>query len=316
MNRAERATPCQLFEPWLSAHVDGELDAVHASELDGHLGDCVRCREELALLRAMRTSLRRTAAPRAPQALRERVMAALQAERRPDEACEAVPAEVRASLPGRPSARGAEVVPRDDTRAPRIRLRFAVPLAAAATFALVFAAVRSGDDGGAEARDGATVTPTALAATEQASLENLLDDLVTQHADPLPPETTDPNGLERFNPLVGVRVKRPEFQPYGARYVGARVQAMRERRAAMLQYVVNDRHRVTMYVFDPRRVPVVAAAPQPRLLHRRAVGARPVYVGHIRGFAVAASENDGIGYALASDLSDDESAQLVTVAAR
>lgn len=310
MTKPNRVSACKAFAPWLSAHIDGELDAVHCSELDAHLGCCVQCREELALLRALRGSLKRRASARAPQALRERVLSALaeSSDRAAGEQPAAV-AQVAVVAPGsRPSL---EPGPQNESRPQLIRMRFAVPLAAAAIFALVFAAIRSRTPSGEVAEAVATAVP----ASEQA-LETLLDDLVTQHADPLPPETTDPNGLERFNPLVGVRLKRPEFQPYGARYVGARLQALRERRAAMLQFVMDGQRRVTMYIFNPRRVPVFAAETQPHYLHQRAVDARRVYVGHMRGFAVAASENDGIGYALAGDISDDESAQLVVAASR
>jgi len=37
----------------------------------------------------------------------------------------------------------------------------------------------------------------------------------------------------------------------------------------------------------------------------------PVYVGNRRGYSIAAVEERGIGYAIASDLSDRESAELV-----
>jgi hypothetical protein len=42
----------------------------------------------------------------------------------------------------------------------------------------------------------------------------------------------------------------------------------------------------------------------------------PVYVGRLRGYSIAAAEERGVGYALASDLNDDESAQLMLAAVR
>ena len=80
-------------------------------------------------------------------------------------------------------------------------------------------------------------------------------------------------------------------------------------RAAVLQYMVRDRQRMTMCVFDPKRVTMTTGRLEPR---RTSAGM--VYVGHVRGYAVAASERDGVGYALASDLSDDESARLLVMA--
>ena len=306
MTKATRASNCSRFEPWLSAHLDGELDAVHVIELEDHIAGCSRCCEELALLRAMRCSIRRTTSVSPSDAFRARIAAAL-AE---------VEDERDSSLPTQPAA-PAQIAEGDDDRPRLIRMRFAVPLAAAAVFALVFGAIRArtmSSDAAPVAAGLASTDATAATPAEPANLASLLEDLVTQHVDPLPPETTDPEALQRFDPFVGVRVRRPEFKPYGARYVGARVQAMRERRAAMLQYVVHDRHRVTMYVFDPRRVPVSAArAP---FLRTRSMGTHAVYVGHIRGYSVAASESQGVGYALASDLGDEESAELLVVAAR
>jgi hypothetical protein len=144
-----------------------------------------------------------------------------------------------------------------------------------------------------------------------ASVESLLDDLVTQHAQPLPPETTNPEDLPRFDPFVGVPVRRPQFQPVPVKFEGARVHTMRDRRAAMLQYVAHGGHRVTVYLFNPRAVPVERAP----MLRARMVRERPVYVGRINGYSVAAAEKSGVGYALATDLSDEESTQLVLAAA-
>jgi len=67
---------------------------------------------------------------------------------------------------------------------------------------------------------------------------------------------------------------------------------------------------LTVYVFDPR-----AIAMQATRLQARVVRERPVYVGKLRGYSVAAAEKGGVGYALATDLDDDRSAQLVLTAA-
>jgi hypothetical protein len=142
-------------------------------------------------------------------------------------------------------------------------------------------------------------------ASATVGLDTLLDDLVSLHAHPLPPETTDPNELQRFDPLVGVPVRRPAFHPLVS-FNGARVHALRDRRAALLQYTVAGGRRVTVYVFDPRAVPVTASRLQPRVIREH-----PVYVGKLRGYSVAAAEQKGVGYALASDFEVDESSKLV-----
>ena len=115
--------------------------------------------------------------------------------------------------------------------------------------------------------------------------------------------------LAQWDPLVGVPVRRPAFQPWGGNFRGARVLAHADRRAAMLQYTVLGGHRVTVYVFDPRLVPVQATRLEPRVVRER-----PVYVGHVRGYSVAAAEQRGVGYALATDLDDDKSTDMMLAA--
>ncbi len=75
--------------------------------------------------------------------------------------------------------------------------------------------------------------------------------------------------------------------------------------------MLRERHRVSLYVFDSKRVPLHA-----NRLKARHIGARNVYVGNMRGYSVAASERNGVGYVLTSDLPDDESAKLVLTASR
>ena len=140
-----------------------------------------------------------------------------------------------------------------------------------------------------------------------ASLDNLLEDLVLQHARAVEPELTDPSDSKRYEPYIGVHIRTPQLQEVGGRYVGARMTS----RAAMLQYIVKNRHRVSLYVFDPKLVPLKAK----KLAHRR-VKTQEVYVGKVRGYSVAASEQSGVGYALASDLSDDKNTELLIMASR
>jgi hypothetical protein len=181
--------------------------------------------------------------------------------------------------------------------------KYAAALAAAATVVLSVAAAKNREDTAALRPARASVVESSI------GFDSLLDELVALHANPLPPGTTNPEELTRFDPLVGVPVRRPAFQPLGMRFNGARVHAMRERRAALLQYTMEGNHRMTVYVFDPRAVVMHATHLQPRLVRER-----PVYVGKLRGYSVAAAEKSGVGYALATDFDDDRSAQLVLAA--
>jgi hypothetical protein len=78
----------------------------------------------------------------------------------------------------------------------------------------------------------------------------------------------------------------------------------------MLQYTLDGGHRISIYVFDPRRI-----ATNPSRLHARVIGSDPVYVGQVRGWSIAAHEQHGVGYAVASDLDEQASAELALAAA-
>ncbi|HEV8244942.1 MAG TPA: hypothetical protein VGP93_04210, partial [Polyangiaceae bacterium] len=64
-------------------------------------------------------------------------------------------------------------------------------------------------------------------------------------------------------------------------------------------------HKATLYVYDPKRVPIE------QRLQQQMVRNKPVFVGSERGFSIAARANRGVGYALASDLDEPESAELI-----
>ncbi|WP_437966373.1 zf-HC2 domain-containing protein [Sorangium sp. So ce260] len=288
MSAAKSIESCARFDYALSAYVDGELDPDHAVDLESHLVQCPPCFEQVKLLRSLRGSLRRSKPAACPDALRARVAAAMAHEHARGAAREAAQA-----------AHSAETRPR------LMHKGYAAALAVAAGVVFMVGVTR---------QRAAAPADTAKVDVELArgeSVEVLLDDLVTQHAQPLPPETTNPEDLPRFDPFVGVPVRRPEFQSMPVNFMGARVHTMRDRRAALLQYVVRGNHRVTVYLFNSRAVPVQKAQP---ILKPRVVRERPIYVGKINGYSVAAAEHSGVGYALASDLGDDVSTQLVLAA--
>jgi anti-sigma factor RsiW len=327
MNAARDTRECLRLERWITAYIDDELDAVHVLEVETHLDACECCREQTALSRAVRSSLKRCVAKdagaKAPSALRERICAAMIAERKHQEAAPAksaaakgpegsdVPARAdedegvaggwlaQASGLGGARAGGEAAAPR------LVRLRYVMPLAAVATVALLIGSYQLREQ---KERAVAVQQANTTSSVSVSPFDKFIDDLVEAHMQPPPPEVTDYDGLDRFNPYVGVRVPRPKLTAIGARYLGAR---MHRRDAAMLQYSLGDRQRVTLYVFDPTRVPVQANRLQPRI-----VGNNHVYVGRVRGYAVAASEHDGVGYALASDLDDRDTERVLVMAAR
>jgi anti-sigma factor RsiW len=137
----------------------------------------------------------------------------------------------------------------------------------------------------------------------------VLDDLVSLHAHPLPPETTNPDLVPSWDAYVGVPIRPSALHGIDGRFDGARVFPVADQRVALLQYTVHGGHRITVYVFNPRALGI---EPLPSA---REVGERRVEVGTRRGFSIATASVGGVGYAMLSDLGADESAELLAVAA-
>jgi mycothiol system anti-sigma-R factor len=285
-----RSSACRALAAAVETYLDGELDPSQVVDVETHLAECGCCRERVALDRAVRESLRRSAQVKAPSSLQERVRAAMEAER-------------QNTAPSASERRG------DVIRPVQLQARYLAPFAIAACFALVFS-VKERSSATRVATAGAqTAAPSSYAAASMMGIDGILDDLVTQHATPLPPEVTQADDLRAFDPFIGVPVEAPKLQPFGAKWVGGRMLPVRDQRAAMLQYQMAGGHRVTVYVYDPRRV-----KPESRSLRELVVRNSPVLVGNVRGYNVAAAERKGVGYALATDLDEPESAELVAAA--
>jgi anti-sigma factor RsiW len=137
--------------------------------------------------------------------------------------------------------------------------------------------------------------------------EEVLDEMVNYHAAPPAPQITEQRLVEKLEPEVGVPVRLPALNQYGAAWEGGSVIPMRKQkqRAAIFRYRVAD-HPVTVYVYDARRMPLRG------VLEPRVVRNQPVHVGERRGYSIAALERRGVGYAVTTDLNDNESAELVT----
>jgi anti-sigma factor (TIGR02949 family) len=285
MSALKAPTDCVLYGRALHAYVDGELSADHTAELEAHIVKCVACFEHVEHHRAVRLSLRRTSAAAAPASLRARMAAVV--------AVEAT----------HPPSQGTQEPPRREPRLIPLRQVMALAAAAGVLFAVGIARVQRDDD----AQSSSAHAPSASLLSM--SFDDFVDDLVAMHASPPPPETTNPEELQRFDTFVGVPVRRPAeptFQPLHVRYDGARMHVARGKRAAVLFYSTQNGHRATMYVFDANSLPLQRTRLQPRVVKER-----PVYVGNVRGYSFAATERSGVGYALATDLDPDISAKLV-----
>jgi anti-sigma factor RsiW len=271
-------TPCRSIRRSLEGYLDGELEPPQMLEVERHADECQTCRERIVLDRSIRAGVRRAVAGNKPDAgFRERVKASLAAER--DKKWGPPPAGVR--------------------------VRNSLVLAAAAAAAAVFGVERM--------QDGKTDDMQLSRTTAQASvgLDAMLDRFADWHARPLVPETSNPNDLPRFEPYVGVPVHAPALSPFGARFLGCRILPVADERVtAMLQYTMAEGHRISIYVYDPQRIRT-----SPSRLRRTTIGSDPVYIGQVHGWSIAAAEKRGVGYAIASDLNDEESAELVLAAA-
>lgn len=304
MNARKLESDCVWVRQSLDAFADGELDAGHAVDVEAHLEGCTECRSRLEAEQLCRRSLKRIVRRPAPEALREKLRARLEAEREAEaEGRYAEQDDVREAARAAADVRGDE-----DAKGPRLmQLRYTAALAAAATLALAFGTSRQWDVNFREARPKQPVEASVV------SFDNVLDDFIAMHASPIPPETTDPDDIAKFEPWVGVPIRRTTtFEPLGGKFRGGRMNIVRAHPAAVLQYQTPSQHRVTVYVFNTRTIPFRA----PQRLEERMVQQRPVYVGRVGGYSVAALDTGGVGYAVASDLDDDTSARLVASVGR
>ena len=294
---------CGQLRLYIDAHVDGELGAERTLEVGQHLGGCSTCRERVEVARALRASLRKVVRADAPVdvALRGRLELAMLGElarqqTRPRED------DARRPLTGAEAGRS------------HVLRRVAPVLAAAAALLMMLQAREGGRPSPAAARRSSSLTEApALASVEgvgtalpalTASVDQLLDELVDYHARPPAPQITEPTLVRELEPQVGVPVQLPRLVQYGAEWEGGSVIRMRDHRAAFFRYRVSN-HPVTVYVYDARRVPLRGVL-EPRVVHDQ-----PVHVGAHRGYSIAVREQRGVGYAIATDLNDDESAELV-----
>jgi anti-sigma factor RsiW len=270
---------CRRFVPLLEPFRDGELSPADVVDVEEHLVECERCAERLRLGEALRLSLKQHVREAAPvtESFEERIRMALVAEREREERLSA-PVDIHSRM---------------------LSWRGIMPIAAAAAVIMVWAA--SANNRVADPK----LTSKADVASTPASVEKLIEDLVANHQRSTGPQFTEQTLLPQLESEVGVPVRAPNFKPYGAHWEGVSVVPVNNQRAASLRYRIAG-HRLTVYVYDASRVPVRST------LTERVVRNAPVYVGSRHGVSIAATErSNGVGYAIATDLNNDESAELV-----
>jgi anti-sigma factor RsiW len=257
----------------LGPFVDGELEPSKMAVVDSHVEACEGCRERVLLDEATRHSLKQVVRQPAPSDLKARVAAAMQAERTRGDA-------------------------RDKAQGRNNGWRTVVPLATAAAFALAWGAMSRGP----------LARTTASDQVRAGFGDDLLSELVAEHSRPLPPERTDPTKVGELGQYVGVPVHATTLHRQNVHFVGGRVLPVQQERAAMLQYEIQqggETRRVSVFVFDPRRIQVSTVDFTPR-----PVGTSEVRVGRANGYSVAVTQHAGVGYALASDMDERQTAEL------
>lgn len=297
-------TDCRAVIPLLGAYFDGQLDAVNMLLVEEHVGACETCRERVELDRATRASLKREMKNEgAPEDARARILAAMNAA-----AAEAPRAsdpppppseQPRASIHSLPPP-----APSDGASQSEVDRLFGwrtmLPLTAAAALALMWGSVaRAPSQGQMQA--------------VRMGIDDPLADLVAEHAHPLPAEYRNESDVHACEQYVGVRVHPGRLQRAGARLVGARVLPVHQERAAVLHYEIpqgGEIRRVSLFIYDPRRIQVGSNLPE---LSPRAVGSAEMLVGRTGGYSVAVTQRAGVGYALATDLDPEGSAQLAAL---
>jgi negative regulator of sigma E activity len=287
--------PCSQIVPWLEAFVDGELPQEKMLDVGQHLSECSKCSEWVRFSKAVQHSTRRVVQRETTvdSAFSSRVQAALAAERASET---------------EPSAGVLGAHDTEHTTSGPLSWRSTFFLAAAAVVTFVWVGTHRQPTPRLEANN----TPAPTLANEQTDgLEEVLDKLIDYHSTTPSEQVTEPELVPQLERDVGVRVQLPVFSgtPYNEaqwqpHWHSATVVPVRNQRAAYLRYTISG-HRVTVYVYNAVRVPLRNEL-EPRVVHDQ-----PVYVGERRGYSIAAREQKGLGYAVATDLDGRESAELV-----
>jgi anti-sigma factor RsiW len=268
---------CCEARAYLEAYADAELCTERALDVEAHLSDCRACQTELAFSKTV-CSLTRSACTKD--------------ECSPDF-----------------KARLASVVHEESSRREQHRLTglplswsAITPLAAAAAAAFWFNYSTNNKPGSFLANRAEIKTDVMNAATGP---EQLFEALLQHHRKVQQPRFTDSLSVSNLEPELGLPVHAPDLGP-GVRFMGANLVNVRSAPAASLYYAMGS-HRVTIYVYDPEKLPLRTL----RDLHPRVIGDRAMFVGQRHGYSVAACEDEGVGYAVAADMGEDVSTQLL-----
>ena len=130
-------------------------------------------------------------------------------------------------------------------------------------------------------------------------------DVVAKHQRQLPIEVSGgPEQVkEWYSGKVDFPVHVPQFRNLSAALRGGRLASIGDKQAAYLVYDVHG-DKVSVFIFDASELPIEAR-------RKAVVGNREVYFDQEHGYNVALYRDRGVGYAIASDLDQDQMLKLV-----
>lgn len=290
---------CGAVRPYLQAFVDTELSPERCIAIELHLAECRECMAEVELTRSLCRATRNAIAqcPVCPD-VHARLVNCVREERMRQDNHSFDPLSWRVIAPIAAAA------------ATTLFLSAKVPAAHGIGEGSSYREASMDDSSGTSGREKEALSSSQLSSNheviEAGSQDGLMDFLIRHHAARYEPEVVEPGSVNHLEPYLGFRVQTPDFGRYGARFEGANLVPVNRTRAAVLHYSLAGK-RVTLYMYNPDELPMRAQ----RALTPRVVGNRAVFVGHRRGYSIATCESEGVGYAVTTDLSGEESAELV-----
>jgi len=279
---------CDETITYADAWVDGELDPGAALMLETHVRGCARCREEVESIRIVKRSMAALReSDRAPTALRGKVLAMLDAH----------------------DGASRMEVQRVETAARRKKHAAGFALAGATLAGVVAVVARTQGSVDPRANLAGAPSPTVDIASMAGmpAPPPVVENLTRIHARELPAEVqgNQPQKVaDFFRGKMDVPVHPVEFRGVPAHLTGARFANVQDRTAATLYYDVGGR-RVSVFVFDGSLVPHDAGLTRQTLSNGQAV-----LVGNAHGYTVTFSEQDGVGYAITTDMPPPEAVHI------
>jgi mycothiol system anti-sigma-R factor len=133
-------------------------------------------------------------------------------------------------------------------------------------------------------------------------------DVVAKHQRPLPTEVTGgPDQVKQwYSDKVNFPVRVPQFRNVPCSLRGARLASIGDKQAAYLVYDFKG-DKVSVFIFDASDLPIETR-------RKTVIGNREVYFDEEHGYNVALFRDRGVGYAIASDLDQEQMVKLVSSA--